>query len=109
MALTIEDDGSQTATISTEHSLATLAGSGTRVVAVDLSAMVAGDVTVLRIKTAVRSGGTERTLYTATFAGPTGEPVVFSPPAPLANGGEVTLQQTAGTGRAYPWAVYLLG
>lgn len=109
MATTIEDDGDQTATLDTEHTLATLAGAGTRVLAVDVNALVAGDVVTLRIKTAARSGGTERTLYEATFTGPAGSPIVQSPPAVLATGGTVTLEQTDGTGRIFPWAVYLLG
>jgi hypothetical protein len=109
VALVIEVDGSQAATISTEHTLATLVGAKARVVAVDLSAMVAGDVVTLRIKTAVRAGGVEGVAYAATLAGPTGSPIAFSPPVPMVNGGTVTLQQTAGTGRTYPWAVYSLG
>lgn len=109
MALTIEADGDQTATPTTEHTLTTLDGAGTRVLGVDLNNLAAGDIVILRIKTAVRSGGTERTLHEATFAGPAADPVVQSPPAVLATGGTVTLQQTAGSSRVFPWAVYLLG
>ncbi|MEU8158039.1 hypothetical protein AB0B94_30670 [Micromonospora sp. NPDC048986] len=109
MALEIEYDGDQAATISTEHTLATITGADTRVLVVDLSPMVAGDSVTLRIKTAVRAGGTERVAYTAIFAGATAVPIAFSPPVPMPTGGTVTLQQTAGTGRTYPWAVYAFG
>ncbi len=108
MALAIETDGSQTATISTEHSLATLVGAKTRVLVVDLVNLAAGDVVTLRIKTAARAAGTERIAYAATFRDAQPAPVSMSVPAPMANGGTVTLQQTAGTGRAFPWAVYSL-
>ncbi|MEV0608138.1 hypothetical protein AB0I61_17405 [Polymorphospora rubra] len=108
MAPTVEHDGDQTATINTEHTLATLSGAGTRVLAVDLSALAGGDLVVLRIKAPVRSGGTQREVYRASFSGPTAPGSTQSPPAVLPHGGVVTLQQTAGTPRTFPWAVYAL-
>lgn len=108
MAIASESNGTQTATISTEHSLATPTTNKTRVLSVDLSAMVAGDVTVLKIKAKVLTGGTIRTVYTATYTGAQSDPVVYSVPVPSLFGATFTLTQTAGTGRAYDWSVLTL-
>jgi hypothetical protein len=109
MALAIESDGSQTAVIDTEHSLASPTTNKTRVLAVDLVNMVNGDIVELRIKTKTRAGGTERVAYVATFTHTQDEDVVYSVPVPSVNGATFTLKQTAGTGRVFEWAIYDLG
>ena len=101
-------DGSQTATISTEHTLATDTTNKTYVLVVDTGAMVAGDVTELRIYTIVRSGGTERLAYIQVFRDTQNEPIKYSVPVPADISCKVTLKQTAGTGRAYPWKLLSL-
>jgi hypothetical protein len=109
MALAIESDGSQTATIDSEHTPASPTTDKTRVLAVDLANMVNGDLVELRIKTKTRAGGTERVAYVATFIQAQDEDVVYSVPVPSVNGATFTLKQTAGTGRVFEWAVYDLG
>ena len=108
MALAIETDGSQTATLDTEHTLAAVVGAKTRVLVVDLVNMAAGDVVVLRIKTAARAAGTERIVEQAVFRDVPAKPISMSVPVPMANGGTITLEQTDGTGRVFPWAIYSL-
>jgi hypothetical protein len=110
MALAVSSSSSQTATINTEHDLATPTTSGVYVLSVDLSAMQAGDIVELRFKKKVRTGDTIRTAYQTTFAdAPTAETMIaVSVPVPCPFGCTVTLKQVAGTGRAYPWSLETL-
>jgi len=108
MTVASESDGSQTATISTEHDLATPTTAKTRVLCVDLNALVAGDVVELCVYLKVRPSGTERRAHRAVFSGPVDAPSSVSPPFPMVRGGRFSLKQTAGTGRAFPWEVLTL-
>lgn len=110
MAVTVESSGTQTATLTTEHVLDTLTDAGVYVVNVDTGNMAAGDVVELRVKKPVLSGGTARILFYAMFAGvqPTEDVLKTSVPIVVdatAAACEVTLKQTLGTGRAFPWSV----
>lgn len=111
MALTTTASGTQSASVSTEHTLTTLTGGKTYTLHVDANALSHGSGTAdeveLRIKTAVLSGGTERVAYYATFIGAQDIPIKNSVPVPIpsAGTGTVTLKQTTGTGRSFPWAV----
>ncbi len=98
-------EGSQTATVTTEHTLSTITDAGTYVLTVDVSNMALGDELTLRAKLKVRSSGTTRTAYTAHYAQVQENLVVIS--IPLATVSEVvfTLEQTVGTGRAFNWEV----
>lgn len=109
MALAVENSGSQTATIGVEHSLNTVSTAKTRVLAVDMNNLVAGDTVELRIYSKCRAADTRRVAYYVPFTGPPAQPLTFSIPVPMAAAdGEFTLKQTTGTGRAFPWAVYTL-
>jgi hypothetical protein len=105
---TSNSNGSQTAVISTEHTLATITTSGSFVLGIDTNAMVLGDKLTLRVKAKVRSIGTTRLAYTANYAHVQGEQVKFSIPVPSTNEVVFTLLQTAGTGRAFPWEIWEL-
>lgn len=110
MAITSFADGSQTATLTTEHFLSSPNEAGTYVLYVDTNAMVAGDILELRVYKMTRASGTQRLL---------GPPAIFYDvqtsfikiSIPIVN--ELTdtnairfsLTQTHGTGRAYPWNV----
>lgn len=108
MALVVESSGTQTATIGTEHTLAAPTTNKTRVLRVDLGPMVAGDVVELRIKTAVLAAGTVREQHCLTYTHALGQPIVESVPISSNQGVTFTLKQTAGVGRAFPWAVLTL-
>jgi len=105
---TSQADGSQTATINTEHTLSTVTVAGSFVLHVDTNAMALGDVLELRVKLKTRSSGTTREAQVAYYAHVQGQPVKMS--IPVASPHEVvfTLKQTAGTGRAFPWEVVKL-
>lgn len=108
MALAVVNSGTQSATLDTEHTLDNDTTGKTYVLAVDLGAMLSGDITVLRIKTKVLSGGTLRLAYSATYAHVQAEPIVYSVPVPANIEIECSLEQTDGTGRSYPWSLLSL-
>jgi hypothetical protein len=110
MAISVEASGTQTAVIGTEHTLATIAGPGVYVANVDLSAMAAGDVVELRIKKPVLSAGTARAQFYAMYtdAQPADDILKTSVPFlvdAIAGGCVVTLKQTTGTGRSFPYSI----
>lgn len=109
MAVSVKTSGSQTASISTEHTLATITDAGVYQLHVDLSAMADGttpDITTIKAYGKARSGDTERLMEAWEFIGAQGKPLWRSNPemqaAPYVR---YTLTQSQGTGRAYPWAV----
>jgi hypothetical protein len=106
MAITEYASGSQTATISTEHNLvANATDDGIYQVFIDCDAMVAGDITEFAIKEKARSADTQRIVFKASLSGAQAEPLWVSPSLVLLHDWTVSLRQTAGTGRAYPWSV----
>jgi hypothetical protein len=106
MSVSEKTGGSQTATITTEHTLATVTDPGTYVLGVDMGALAAGDIVELRIKTKMRSGGTSRLAYgPVKFEGVQTVPNKYSMPIPSDIEAVFTLKQTVGTGRAFPWSV----
>lgn len=105
---TSNSNGSQTAVISTEHTLGTITTSGSFVIGIDTNAMVLGDELVIRAKLKIRSVGTTRLAYEATYAHVQGAPAIISIPIASTNEVVFTLEQTAGTGRAFPWEIWEL-
>jgi hypothetical protein len=107
MTVQVNTSGSQTATISTEHTLATVATAGVFLLVVDLATLVAGDVVELRVYGKARSSDTERLLHRGTYGpSPLASPLVMSVPLVSPHHLKATLKQTDGTGRAFPWAIY---
>jgi hypothetical protein len=109
MSVTVETSGSQTATLATWHDVATVANvAGVRVFSVDLSNLTNGETVDIRIKKNTRSADAQAVIYQATYAHAQAEPVVDSVPVVVADDATFSIRQTGGTGRAFPWAVYLL-
>ena len=109
MALSVVASGTQTAVLTTEHSLHTSTLARTFVLSVDTVNMVNGDALTLRIKTRTLSGGTNRVAYVVNYAQVQGDPIKLSIPLPSAFSVEFTLQQTTGAaGRDFDWAVLSL-
>lgn len=111
MAVSVSTSGSQTATINTEHTLATITAVGIYQLLVDLGALVAGDIVELRAYGKARSTDTERLMWGPVSYGPI-VPTQLLPPSPAfitAASLRLSLKQVAGTGRAFPWAVYSTG
>jgi len=99
--------GSQTAVITTEHVLATITAAGTYQLVVDTANMVSGDTVELRVKVKARSASSSQEIFYATFSHAQGtDDLKLSPPCPAPFEFIATLKQTAGTGRAFVWAIY---
>lgn len=109
MAVTVSSSGTQTATVSTEHTLVTATASGVYALLVDTVNMLNGDELELRITAAVLSDGTRRLGFLGTFKHVQADPLKVSVPVVAPNGVVATLTQTAGTGRAYPWSLVTIG
>lgn len=113
MAVTVVASGSQTATVGTEHILngSAITTAGIYVLAVDIANLAAGETVEFRIYGKARSTDTERLLFGPAIYGPIvpNQLLVYSTPVVSPNSAKFTLKQTAGTGRAFPWAVYSTG
>lgn len=106
MAVNSNQNGTQTATIGTEHTLgSSIVSAGTFLLVVNTANMVNGDVLELRAKTKVLTGGSEAVYLLATYAHAQGDPVKMSIPIPSLYSLTFTLKQTAGTGRAFEWNI----
>jgi hypothetical protein len=101
------EEGTQTATIGTEHFLGTDPKTTSTVaqVIIDLSNMAAGDVTELRIYRAAKAGATPKVVEVWAAVGAQGRPIFVSPPIIFTANWRVSLKQTAGTGRSYDWSI----
>lgn len=113
MPISIADSGSQTATLNTDHTLATQAGpTGGAIyqLRVDTNALANGERVILTLRTRARVADTTRTLYQAVFEHAQGDPIKDSPAVAVPASSEVVaiLRQEGGTGRAFPWALYRL-
>jgi hypothetical protein len=112
MTITVEAfTGSETVS-TTEHSLTT-DGAGPDVdvtpgiyqAFLDLSALAAGDEFVFKVYEKVRTGDTQRLVYTATFAGAQATPIWPAPTLILGIGWDMTLDKVAGTDRTINWRI----
>lgn len=103
--------GTQTATIGTEHFISDVNQAGVYTLHLDLNAMVAGDFLEVRVYQMLLTGGTPRVAYFETFQGVQPGDGLVAISVPIGN--ELTdstalrfsIKQTLGTGRAYPWKV----
>ena len=112
MAITEHASGTQSATINTTHTLNPTnpdSTDGVYQLVVDCNALAAGDALELSILESALSGGTQRLAHRATLHGVQSEPLYVSPPITLMHGWSMTLRQTAGTGRSFPWSIRKAG
>ena len=106
MALVETQNGTQSATLTTEHTLGSEeTTAGFYWLVVDTSNMALGDLTILRAKLKVKTGGTARLVARATFSDAQEQPAALSIPLPNIYGLTFTLEQTVGTGRSYDWSI----
>lgn len=109
MALANVNNGTQSATLDTEHTLGAAVTTGkTCVLVVDCTNMANGDVVVLRAKVKTLTGSTEALAYAVTYAHVQAEPVKISIPVPALYSVKFTLEQTDGTGRSFDWSIVSL-
>lgn len=109
MAFIIEE-GSQTTVVSTEHTLNGTSPQTTDSIVqvfVDLSNMQSGDTIEFRIKEKTRTADTQQVIFKETYndAQDSDFSLMVSPSLMLAKGWDVTLKQTTGTSRSFPWSI----
>lgn len=111
MAVSKHASGTQTATISTEHTLDASPAVGVFTLHVDANAMASGDTLELRVYQMVLTGGTTRVVFLGTFTDAQSADDKIKVSVPISNdltetnGLKFTLKQTAGVGRAFPWKI----
>lgn len=109
MAVTSYASGSQTCTISTEHTLTANpeTTAGAYQLLLDLNALASLDILEIRIKEKVQSSGsTERVVWFDVVNNAQGEEKIWvSPVIMLLNGWDMSIKQTAGTGRVILWSI----
>ncbi len=103
-----EGKGSQLAVIGTEHTLFTSTLNKNFFAEIDYSPMLSGDTLEIRVKKKVKSGGSSRTVRKWTILGAevdTDNQVFYIPPIGSLYQYDLTIKQTAGTGRTFDWQV----
>lgn len=107
MAATQESSGTQSATVTTEHTLATITTAKTFALKVDIAALAAGEYVELKVYHKALSGGTSRVAWEGIYSwlDASMNPIVISPPSLAPVEFKATLKQLNGTGRSFPWAV----
>jgi hypothetical protein len=110
MPVSVASSGSQTATLATDHTVATLsapANGGVYLWRVDTANLVNGETLILTLKTRARAADTTRQVYQGVFAHIQSDPIKDSPAIAIENGNELVaiLRQEGGTGRAFPWSL----
>lgn len=104
--ITVASSGTQTATIGTRHLIYDSSVSAVFTFLADLSAMALGDQVELEIEIAYApSGATKKTYSSGLYAHVQSEPGKLSVPVPSPYQIKFFLTQSAGTGRAFPWAI----
>ena len=103
--------GTQSATVTTEHTLTDVNVAGTYTLHVDTVNMVANDVLELRVYQMTLTAGTHRMLYTGRFYGAQPVDDIIKVSLPIQNdltdsiSLRFSLKQTFGTSRNFPWKV----
>lgn len=111
MAVTAEATGTQSATVTTEHTLRDVATAGVYTLHVDTVNMAAGDILELRVYQMTLTSGTQRVALVGCFYGAQPADDLIKVSLPIGNeltdsvSLRFTLKQTFGTGRSFPWKV----
>jgi hypothetical protein len=85
--------------------IGTLTDAGIFQAFLDLNALVALDVFEFRIYEKTKTGGTQRQVFSATFANAQGTPIWASPSLVLGIGWDMTLVNIAGAARTIDWRI----
>jgi hypothetical protein len=72
---------------------------------VDLDALAVGDVFEFRAYEKVRTGDTQRVVYSAQFSSPQSTPIWASPTLILGVGWDMTLKKISGTDQTINWRI----
>jgi flagellar basal body L-ring protein FlgH len=110
MAITQLYNGTNTLGIGSEtvlNSVTPNTTDGVYQLVIDTRNMLAGDVLEIRIKEKTIAASSQGTAIISTLSGVQGSDnnVYFSPALTLMHGWDMTLKQTAGTGRTFEWSI----
>ena len=111
MPVSAAGSGTQSATVTTEHTLLDVSAAGVYTLNVDTQAMQAADGLELRVYQMILTGGTRRVLFYGAWydAQPADDYIKVSVPVgnELTDSGALrfTLKQSLGTSRSFPWKV----
>ena len=72
---------------------------------IDMNALAIADTVVIRLGEKARSSDTQRQLASWSFSHVQIDPLFVSPTFILLHGWDITLEQSDGTGRAFPWSI----
>lgn len=102
-----QSTNTQACTLDTEHALATISTAGVFVLDLDVNALAAADVLLVRAKKKVRTGGTTRLLDQWTIGGATPPVEKVFTTYPINSLWELvfTIEWTDGTAGSIPWEV----
>lgn len=109
MVAAVKTSGAQAATVTTEHTLATVTDAGVYQLAIDVADLANGstpDLLEIRIYGKARSSDTERLMKSWSLIGAQSEALWLSPPFISPHSYKATITQTQGTGRTFEWAIY---
>lgn len=111
MAVTEKTGNSQTATLDTEHVLATVTDAGIYVLRVFLTNLAAGDIVRLRVYVKARNATDAEGIIYEGLYGPIVPALKYTDSIPVVAAGhfKATLEQTDGTARAWPWVILSTG
>ena len=104
-AITVVGSGTQTAVISTEHTLYEVTTPNYYTGSINLGNMASGDTTEIRLYKKILTGSTQDLIDVWTFTDAQTKTVFYIPPVSAPFGVKITLKQTGGTGRNYDWSV----
>lgn len=110
MAITESNSGTQSCTVTTEHTLVTLTDDAVYALVLDLNNLAGHtttpDILEVRIKRRALTGGTTRQSIIAHYVGGLlANKVVESPPFVVIHSCEISIKQTQGTGRSVDWSI----
>lgn len=103
---TLTTNGTQTASIGTEHTLTTQTGNKFYTAYIDLTNMTSTDTVEIRVSVIVKAAGSHILYYLGTYSGAQSNPLVYIASLPSDISWKLTLKQTAGTGRTYDYRIY---
>ena len=106
--MTEHETGSQTAVISTLHTLNTTTPEttdGAFQLQVDVANLVRGDRVEFSVHEKARSGDTSRQVAKYTLANDQVDDLYVTPWFGMMHGWDFKLKQTDGTGRVFPWSI----
>jgi hypothetical protein len=104
----VNTSGAQAATVTTEHTLATVTDARVLQAFIEVQPMTNGatpDLVEIRYYDKARTGDTERLVKVWSLIGAQSELLWISPPVVSPHYYKLTLKQTQGTGRTFNWSI----